>query len=111
MDLKSAGLILALITGLIGILGSVGAFVASNESTKDAVSQLKTAEDQLHVTSSKRIDDLQQRFDALSERMNSMDRMMATHEDRLQHSSDDLGRLRDWVKEISRHTSTNGEGK
>jgi hypothetical protein len=40
-----------------------------------------------------------------------MDRMMATHEDKLQHSSDDLGHLRDWVKEISHHISANGEGK
>ena len=109
MDLKSAGLILALITGLVGIGGSVGAFFASNEATKDAISQLKDEENQLHATSSKKIEDLQKQYDALSERINSMDRMMATHENKLQNSSDELGHLWKKLDEISHNISSNAQ--
>jgi len=105
MDLKTAGMVIAIVTGILGLLGSVGAFFASNERTEDAISHLETGQNKLHDSSAKRIDDLQIRLNALSERMNSMDKMMAAHETKLQSSSDDLGYLRHWIEEISHRNS------
>jgi hypothetical protein len=73
---------------------------------EDAISQLQKAQDSLHNGTSKRIDELQNKFDRLSDQEATLERTTTTHDDKLQNEAVDVDRLRHWVEEISHRISS-----
>jgi hypothetical protein len=109
MDLKTAGLLIAFATGVLGLLGSVGAYFESIEGTKNSISQLQKDEAALHKSASKRIDELQTVVNATITRVETLERKMDTDDSKLQTDFTEIDRLRHWIEDISHRNLANDQ--